>query len=196
MLSLPKMTWMPLTSTLLSLPKMTWMPDINIASGGGGSRKYVIFTGLLPLCPKSSGQGCIFNGVFFIEVSFGNWETKETLKKSFLTRKPRSHKLFLTRKPRSHVRIIYWTWPSSTSVEEPVKLTSDVKQRKQRSWHNNPNPNNSYKTKKKFTGSYTEVNPQTQSHVCARHFFCGQVFLFLTRLPARITVCFMVTQCS
>ena len=31
---------------------------------------------------------------------------------------------------------------------------------------------------------------QTQSHVCARHFFCTQV-LFLTRLPARITVCFM-----
>ena len=23
----------------------------------------------------------------------------------------------------------------------------------------NPNPNNSYKTKKKFTGSYTKVNP-------------------------------------
>ena len=38
-----------------------------------------------------------------------------------------------------------------------MKLTSDVKQRKQRSQHNNPNPNNSYKTK--FTGSYTEVNP-------------------------------------
>ena len=41
-----------------------------------------------------------------------------------------------------------------------MKLTSDVKQRKQRSQHNNPNPNNSYKTKKKFTGSYTEVNPK------------------------------------
>ena len=40
-----------------------------------------------------------------------------------------------------------------------MKLTSDVKQRKQRSQHNSPNPNNSYKTKKKFTGSYTEVNP-------------------------------------
>ena len=36
------------------------MPDINIASGGGGRRKYVIFTGLLPLCPKSSGQDCRF----------------------------------------------------------------------------------------------------------------------------------------
>ena len=34
------------------------MPDINIASGGGEGRKYVIFTGLLPLCPKSSGRGC------------------------------------------------------------------------------------------------------------------------------------------
>ena len=34
------------------------MPDINIASGGGGGRKYVIFTGLLPLCPESSGQDC------------------------------------------------------------------------------------------------------------------------------------------
>ena len=44
---------------MLSLPKMTWMPDINIASGGGGGRKYVIFTGLLPLCPKSSGQDCL-----------------------------------------------------------------------------------------------------------------------------------------
>ena len=41
-----------------------------------------------------------------------------------------------------------------------MKLTSDVKQRKQRSQHNGPNPNNSYKTKKKFTGSYTEVNPE------------------------------------
>ena len=29
---------------MLGLPKMTWMPDINIASGGGGGRKYVIFT--------------------------------------------------------------------------------------------------------------------------------------------------------
>ena len=34
------------------------MSDINIASGGGGGRKYVIFTGLLPFCPKSSDQGC------------------------------------------------------------------------------------------------------------------------------------------
>ena len=25
-----------------------------------------------------------------------------------------------------------------------------------------PNPNNSYKTKKKFTGAYTEVNPKTE----------------------------------
>ena len=40
------------------------------------------------------------------------------------------------------------------------KLTSDVKQRKQRSQHNSPNPNNSYKTKKKFTGSCTEGNPK------------------------------------
>ena len=40
-----------------------------------------------------------------------------------------------------------------------MKLTSDVKQRKQRNQHNSPNPNNSYKTKKKFTGSYTEGNP-------------------------------------
>ena len=43
----------------------------------------------------------------------------------------------------------------------PVKLTSDVQQRKQRSQHKviDHNPNNSYKTTKKFTGSYTEVNP-------------------------------------
>ena len=40
-----------------------------------------------------------------------------------------------------------------------MTLTSDVKQRKQRSQHNSPNPNNSYKTKKNFTGFYTEVNP-------------------------------------
>ena len=46
---------------MLSLPKMTWMPDINIASGGGGGRKYVIFTALLPLCPKSAGQDCSMN---------------------------------------------------------------------------------------------------------------------------------------
>ena len=32
--------------------------------------------------------------------------------------------------------------------------------RKQRSQHNSPNPNNSYKTNKNFTGSYTEVNPK------------------------------------
>ena len=36
------------------------MPDINIVSGGEGGRKYVIFMGLLPLCPKSSGQDCSF----------------------------------------------------------------------------------------------------------------------------------------
>ena len=46
---------------------------------------------------------------------------------------------------------VYW---------EPVKLTSDVKQRKQRSQRNSPNPNNSYKTKKNLTGSRTEVNPE------------------------------------
>ena len=33
------------------------------------------------------------------------------------------------------------------------------KERKQGSQHNRPNPNNSYKTKKNFTGFYTEVNP-------------------------------------
>ena len=49
----------PFPQAMLSQPKMTWMPDINIASGGGGGRKYVIFTGLLPLCPKSSGQDCL-----------------------------------------------------------------------------------------------------------------------------------------
>ena len=37
---------------------------------------------------------------------------------------------------------------------------------------------------------------QTQSHVCARHFFFVVKNFFLTRLPARIPVCFMVTQCS
>ena len=46
-----------------------------------------------------------------------------------------------------------------------MKLTSDVKQRKQRSQHNGPNPNNNYKTKKKFTGSYTEGNPDFPKEV-------------------------------
>ena len=35
-------------------------------------------------------------------------------------------------------------------------LTSDVKQRIQRSQHNTPNANNSHKTKKNFTGFYTD----------------------------------------
>ena len=48
----------PFPQARLSPPKMTWMPDINIASGRGGGRKYVIFMGLLPLCPKSSSQDC------------------------------------------------------------------------------------------------------------------------------------------
>ena len=48
----------------------------------------------------------------------------------------------------------------SSSVQEPVKLTSDVKQKKNKEVNiTDPNPYNSYKTKKKFTGSYTEVNP-------------------------------------
>ena len=54
----------------------------------------------------------------------------------------------------------------SSSVYEPMTLTSDVKQRKQRSQHNRPNPNNGYKTKKNFTGFYTEVNPKWQ-HILA-----------------------------
>ena len=48
----------PFPQAMLSLPKMTWMPDINIVSGGGGGRKCVISTGLLPSCPKNSGQDC------------------------------------------------------------------------------------------------------------------------------------------
>ena len=40
-----------------------------------------------------------------------------------------------------------------------MTLTSDVKDRKQRSQHNRPNLNNNYKTKKNFAGFYTEVNP-------------------------------------
>ena len=43
-----------------------------------------------------------------------------------------------------------------------MTLTSDVKQRKQRSQHSRPNPNHSYKTKNKFTGFHTEVNPLEQ----------------------------------
>ena len=40
-----------------------------------------------------------------------------------------------------------------------MKLTSDVKQKNKEVNIIDPNPNNSYKTKKNFTGSYTEVNP-------------------------------------
>ena len=39
----------------------------------------------------------------------------------------------------------------SSSVQKPVTLSSDVKQRIQRSQHNRPNSNNNYKTKKNFT---------------------------------------------
>ena len=38
-------------------------------------------------------------------------------------------------------------------------FTSDVEKRKQRSQNNRKNEHNSDKTKKNFTGSYTEVNP-------------------------------------
>ena len=44
---------------------------------------------------------------------------------------------------------------------EPVTLTSDVKQRNKEVNIIDPNPNNSYKTKKKFIGSYTEVDPDS-----------------------------------
>ena len=44
-----------------------------------------------------------------------------------------------------------------SQLAHPVTLTSDVKQRSQ---HNRPNANNSYKTKKNFTGFYTEINSQ------------------------------------
>ena len=39
-------------------------------------------------------------------------------------------------------------------------FTSDVEQRKQRSQNNRENKHNSDETKKNFTGSYTEVNPE------------------------------------
>ena len=55
----------PLPQAMLSLPKIKWMPDINIASWGGGGGKYVIFNRLLPLSPKSSGQGCSHLWVIF-----------------------------------------------------------------------------------------------------------------------------------
>ena len=46
-------TFAPLfPQAMLSLPKMTWMPDITIASGGGGGRKYVIFTGYRLYVPR------------------------------------------------------------------------------------------------------------------------------------------------
>ena len=40
-----------------------------------------------------------------------------------------------------------------------MKLTSDVNKENKEVNIIDPNPNNSYKTKKKFAGSYTEVNP-------------------------------------
>ena len=51
----------------------------------------------------------------------------------------------------------------SASVLEPVKLTSDIKQRNKEVNIIDPNPNNSYITKKKFTDSYTELSPKIAS---------------------------------
>ena len=73
-----------------------------------------------------------------------------------------------------------------------MTLTSDVKQRIQRSQHNRPNPNNSYKTKKKFTGFYTEVKPNfpfcslkfPTSPLCANgvaHACLGYISMQITR---------------
>ena len=70
-----------------------------------------------------------------------------------------------------------------------MKLTSDVKQRKQRSQHNSPNPNNSYKTKKKFPGSYTEGNPdldllklaKKRKSVCSA-LFRGNVYIWSDKI--------------
>ena len=46
---------------------------------------------------------------------------------------------------------------------EVVEVTrSDVEQRLQRSQNNRQNEHNSDKTKKNFTGFYTEVNPKTE----------------------------------
>ena len=41
-----------------------------------------------------------------------------------------------------------------------MKLTSDVKQRNKEVNIIDPNPNNSFERKKKFTGSNAEVNPK------------------------------------
>ena len=50
----------PLPPSNVESTENDWTPDINIASGEGGEGKYVIFTGLLPLCPKSFDQGCSY----------------------------------------------------------------------------------------------------------------------------------------
>ena len=47
----------------------------------------------------------------------------------------------------------------SSSVKEPVTITSDIEQRNQRSQNNRENEHNSEKTKKNFTGTYTRLNP-------------------------------------
>ena len=53
----------------------------------------------------------------------------------------------------------------SSSVKEPVTFTCDVEQRKQKRQNNRENEHNSDKTKKNFTGSYTEVNPKNDHRV-------------------------------
>jgi len=51
---------------------------------------------------------------------------------------------------------------------------SDVKQKNKEVKITDPNPNNSYKTKKNFTGSYSEVNPYGSLTLIVRDFldFC------------------------
>ena len=62
--------------------------------------------------------------------------------------------LFLLPSPFSITRVLF-----NLGVRTCI-LTGDVKQRKQRSKHSKTQKNKRGRTKKKFTGSYTEVNPR------------------------------------
>ena len=56
-------------------------------------------------------------------------------------------------------------------------FNSDIEQRKQRSQNNRKNEHNRDKTKKNFTGSYTEVNQESLSTVINGHHIEIQISL-------------------
>ena len=74
----------------------------------------------------------------------------------------------------------------SASLKEPVKLTSDEKKENKEVNIIDPNTNISYKTKNKFTGSYTEVNPEFVREKCSPEMFLWRFIAF----------CFSCETCS